>query len=180
MHNPYDVTDVLAALGEAYPAIDFQPRPLIKRAEASDEQICIAVRPEQLVETMMFLKGDTRCQFNQLCDLTCVDYLDFPDAADRYGVTYSLLSIEKGHRIWAKCFVNDPKPEVPSVTCVWKGAEWPEREVWDLFGIKFHGHPDLRRIVTWEGFEAHPLRKDYPLRGIGEREDYTRLTRDSA
>lgn len=180
MGNPHDVTDVLAALAGTFPAIDFRAHSLIKRTDPSDEQTCIVVESAQLIEIMMFLKSDERCRFNQLCDLTCIDYLDFPDAKDRFGVTYSLLSIEKGHRLWAKCFVNDPNPEVPSVTCVWKGAEWPEREVWDLFGVKFSGHPDLRRIVTWEGFEAHPLRKDYPLHGAGEREDYTRLTRESS
>lgn len=178
--NPLDVTNVLAALKDAFASIDFAPRSLIKKANAENEQTCLVLAPDKLVEVMTFLKTDERCKFSQLCDLTCVDYLDFPDAADRFGVMYSLLSIELGHRIWAKCFVNDPNPEVPSVTGVWRGANWLEREVWDLFGIKFTGHPDLRRIVTWEGFVAHPLRKDYPLRGMGEREDYSTLTRDSA
>ena len=178
--NPLDVTNVLAALKDAFASIDFAPRSLIKKANAEYQQTCLVLAPDKLVEVMTFLKTDERCKFSQLCDLTCVDYLDFPDAADRFGVMYSLLSIELGHRIWAKCFVNDPNPEVPSVTGVWRGANWLEREVWDLFGIKFSGHPDLRRIVTWEGFVAHPLRKDYPLRGMGEREDYSTLTRDSA
>ena len=170
--NPLDVTNVLAALKDAFASIDFAPRSLIKKANAENEQTCLVLAPDKLVEVMTFLKTDERCKFSQLCDLTCVDYLDFPDAADRFGVMYSLLSIELGHRIWAKCFVNDPNPEVPSVTGVWRGANWLEREVWDLFGIKFSGHPDLRRIVTWEGFVAHPLRKDYQLRGMGEGEDY--------
>ena len=77
-------------------------------------------------------------------------------------------------------FANDPEPTVPSVVGIWAGANWMEREVWDLFGVRFEGHPDLRRIMTWEGFEAHPLRKDYPLHGRGEREDYEVVTRDSA
>ncbi len=128
---------------------------------------------------MRFLYEDSALSFEQLCDLTCVDYLDFPDATDRFGVTYSLLSLTHGHRLWVKCFVNDPEPTVPSVTGIWNGANWLEREVWDLFGVRFAGHPDLRRIVTWEGFEAHPLRKDYPLRGRGEREMYPVVHRDS-
>ena len=66
------------------------------------------------------------------------------------------------------------------MTGIWKGADWLEREVWDMFGVRFTGHPDLRRILTWEGFKAHPLRKDYPLRGRGEREDFERLTPQSA
>ncbi len=95
-------------------------------------------------------------------------------------MTYSLLSISLGHRLWIKCFVNDPDPEVPSATAVWAGADWMEREVFDMFGVVFAGHPDLRRILTWDGFEANPLRKDYPIRGRGEREDYSVVVRGSA
>ena len=134
----------------------------------------------RLLEVMRFLRDDPRCAFEQLCDLTCVDYLDFPKARDRFAVIYSLLSLTLEHRLWVKCFVNDPDPEVPSVVGVWKGADWLEREVWDMFGVRFTGHPDLRRILTWEGFEAHPLRKDYPLEGQGERTNFEKVTRDSA
>lgn len=142
--------------------------------------MCVRVPPDRLFEVMQFLHDDGRCRFEQMCDLTCVDYLNYPQARDRYGVTYSLLSISKGHRLWVKCLVNDPSPEVPSVTPIWKGADWLEREVYDLFGVRFVGHPDLRRIVTWEGFEAHPLRKDYPLHGRGERENFDVVARDGA
>ena len=178
--NPLDVQPVLDALRGNFGDIDFQPAPLLVREDKSEEQTCIRIPSDRLFEVMRFLKDDGRCRFDQLADLTCIDYLDFPDAVDRYAVTYCLLSTSMGHRFWVKCFVNDPTPEVPSVTAIWKGANWPEREVWDLFGIRFSGHPDLRRIMTWEGFEAHPLRKDYPLRGRGEREDYERITRESA
>lgn len=170
----------LAALAERFPALDFQPAPLARLRDAARQQTCIRVAPERLLEVMRFLHDDARCRFDQLSDLTCVDYLNFPNATDRYAVTYTLLSTATGHRLWAKCFVNDPEPQVPSVTGIWKGAEWLEREVWDLFGVKFAGHGDLRRILTWEGFTAHPLRKDYPLRGRGEREDYERIRRESA
>ncbi len=171
------IVDVLA---ERFPDIDFAPAPLLKCEDKRAEQLCVRVAADRLVEVMRFLYDDKRCSFEQLCDLTCVDYVDFPDARDRFAVVYALLSVSRGHRLWAKCFVNDPEPEVPSVTGIWKGADWLEREVWDLFGIRFTGHPDLRRIVTWEGFEAHPLRKDYPLRGRGERESFDVITRDSA
>jgi NADH-quinone oxidoreductase subunit C len=160
--------------------MDFAPAPLLARDNAEDEQIFVRVEPANLLEVMRFLYEDERCAFEQMCDVTCVDYLNFPKARDRYGVTYSLLSISKGHRLWVKCFVNDPTPEVPSVTPIWNGANWLEREVWDMFGVKFTGHPDLRRILTWETFGAHPLRKDYPLQGRGEREDFERLTRESS
>lgn len=176
----YNVDNVLAALAGRFSAIDFAAAPLLADVAKAEEQICIRVQANQLVEVMRFLHDDSRCAFDMLADLTCVDYLDFPDATDRYGVTSTLVSTTLGHRMWVKCFANDPAPEVPSVTCVWKGANWMEREVWDLFGVRFTDHPDLRRIMTWEGFEAHPLRKDYPLRGRGEREDFERITRETA
>ncbi len=172
---------VMAALEDAFGDVDLPAAPLLDRAGAPGgvEQIFVRVPAERLVEVSRFLRGDGRCDYAQLCDLTCVDYLEFPKARDRFGIIYSLLSLERNHRLWLKCFVNDPNPEVPSVTGVWRGADWLEREVWDLFGVRFSGHPDLRRIMTWEGFEAHPLRKDYPLRGRGEREDYPVVTRES-
>jgi NADH-quinone oxidoreductase subunit C len=174
-----DVSNIISILKSEFADIDFAPAPLIERGHRNaDDQMCVRIPPERVLDVMRFLHDDERCNFDQLCDLTCVDYLEFPDARDRYGVTYSLLSTAHNHRLWAKSFVNDPDPVVPSVVPVWKGADWLEREVWDLFGVRFGGHPDLRRIVTWEGFEAHPLRKDYPLRGRGERESYTVVERD--
>ncbi len=172
---------VISALSEGFSDVDFSPSPLMDRADGAvgAEQIYVRVPADRLLEVMRFLRNSEACAFEQLCDLTCVDYLNFPKATDRYGVVYSLLSLSRNHRIWVKCFVNDPSPEVPSVTGVWAGAEWMEREVWDMFGVRFSDHPDLRRILTWEAFEAHPLRKDYPLRGRGEREDYEVLTRES-
>ncbi len=170
----------VAALTSKFADIDFAPAPLLSRpGDDTAQQMCVRIPPDRLPDVMRFLHDDPRCHFEQLCDLTCVDYLNFPKAKDRYGVTYSLLSLTNEHRLWAKCFVNDPSPEVPSVTGIWKGANWMEREVWDMFGVRFTGHPDLRRILTWEAFKAHPLRKDYPLRGRGEREDFEVVTRDS-
>ncbi|MFO0973482.1 MAG: NADH-quinone oxidoreductase subunit C [Phycisphaerae bacterium] len=160
--------------------LDLAPAPLVTRKEVPGDQWFVRVPAARLIELLTFLRDDPRTACAQLCDLTCIDYLHFPHATDRYGVVYSLLSLEHNHRLWVKCFVNDPDPAVPSACGVWPGAEWLEREVFDLFGVRFDGHPDLRRIVTWDGFESHPLRKDYPLRGKGERENYPVLTRDSA
>ncbi len=175
-----ETQQVIDALKEAFADIDFQPAPLLDRdGKPGVEQVFVRVAAVRLEPVMTFLHDDSRCDFQQLCDLTCVDYLEFPKARDRYGVIYSLLSLRRNHRLWVKCFVNDPDPEVPAVTGIWHGAEWMEREIWDMFGIRFTNHPDLRRILTWDGFEAHPLRKDYPLRGQGERENYKVLTRDS-
>jgi NADH-quinone oxidoreductase subunit C len=171
----------IEALQERFPHIRFAPEPMLVRPDGTTGgQFQVRVPAEALIDVLSFLLNDERCRFEQLCDLTCVDYLNFPGARDRFGVLYSLLSLTHGHRLWVKCFVNDPDPELPSVTGLWKGANWLEREVYDMFGIRFVGHPDLRRILTWEGFPAHPLRKDYPLRGRGERENYEIVTRESS
>jgi len=160
--------------------IDLAPAPLIAGRARGRAQMCLRVGPDRLLEVMRFLHDDGQTQFDLLSDLTCVDYLNFPGARDRFGVIYNLYSTAHLHRLWAKCLVNDPDPRVPSVTAIWTGADWLEREVYDLFGVRFDGHPDLRRLLTWEGFGAHPLRKDYPLRGRGEREDYRVIGRETA
>ena len=115
--------------------------------------------------------------FELLVDVTCVDYLHYRGAKDRFGLVYLLANAETAERVTVRCFVNDPEPTVPSVVDLWQGANWLEREVWDLFGIRFSGHPDLRRIVLPEEFTAHPLRKDYPLQGRGERHNLPVVTR---
>ncbi len=171
---------ILSAVSEAFPVLNLELKPLLTRGSEPGDQLYIRVEPVNLIDVLRFLRDDDRTKFEQLIDLTCVDYLNFPDAADRYGVIYSLLSLTHNHRIWIKCFVNDPKPTLPSVYSLWKGADWMERELFDMFGIVFEGHPDLRRILTWDSFKAHPLRKDYPLRGKGEREDYPVLNRNDA
>jgi NADH-quinone oxidoreductase subunit C len=128
-----------------------------------------------LVELLRTLKEQWK--FDLLVDVTCVDYLDYPDARDRFGLVYLLANTETNERITVRCFVNDPQPTVPSAVPLWEGANWLEREVWDLFGIRFDGHPDLRRIVLPDEFAAHPLRKDYPLQGRGERHNFPVLRR---
>ena len=117
-----------------------------------------------------FLK--TRRKFDLLVDITCVDYLNYRDAEHRFGLVYLLASVETGERITVRAFVDDPDPAVPSAFPLWEGANWMEREVWDMFGIRFDGHPDLRRILLPEEFTAFPLRKDYPLQGRGERHNF--------
>lgn len=167
-------------LRERFPEIDFAARPLVTHEDRPGDQICVRVPADRLINVMRFLATDPRTAYDQLADVTCVDYLNYPNATDRYGVSYTLLSTVHNVRLWVKCFVNDPTPAVPSVAGVWPSADWLEREVYDLFGIQFAGHPDLRRIMTWDGFEAHPLRKDYPVEGRGERENYVVIHRDSA
>jgi NADH-quinone oxidoreductase subunit C len=115
--------------------------------------------------------------FDMLCDLTCVDYLHYPNATDRFGVIYLLTNTATGERLTVKTHLNEPDLTLPSAYPLWKGADWMEREVYDMYGIVFAGHPDLRRILMPDEFTAHPLRKDYPLRGRGERHNFPTLTR---
>jgi NADH-quinone oxidoreductase subunit C len=134
-----------------------------------------AVVPEsRLFEALRALKT---AGFDLLVDITAVDYLHYPNARDRFGLVYLLTNTATGERITVKTFLNEPDITVRSVFGLWKGADWMEREVYDLYGIVFEGHPDLRRILMPEGFEGHPLRKDYPLRGRGERHNFAPLTR---
>lgn len=173
--------DAIQALKEGFPDLQIEARPLVTYLDGREsDQLWVRIPPERMLEVLRFLYEDPRTRFEQLCDLTCVDYLDYPGADDRFGVVYSLLSHTHNHRLWIKVFVNDPDPELPSVTSIWKGADWPEREVYDMFGIRFRGHPDLRRILLPQNFKDHPLRKDYPLQGKGEREDFEVVWRDSA
>ena len=95
--------------------------------EIGQAQMCLRVAPDRLIEVLDFLADDPRTQFDQLSDLTCVDYLEFPEARDRFGVIYNLVSTSLNHRLFVKSFVNDPNPQLPSVTDVWRGAEWLER-----------------------------------------------------
>jgi NADH-quinone oxidoreductase subunit C len=135
----------------------------------------VHVAPERLYETAEFLK--TTCGFDMLVELGAADYLHYPDAKDRFGVWYVLLNTTDEARLIVKTFVNDPDPTLPSVFPLWKGADWMEREVYDMYGIVFDGHPDLRRILLPDEFTSFPLRKDYPLRGRGERHNFAAITR---
>jgi NADH-quinone oxidoreductase subunit C len=116
-------------------------------------------------------------EFDTLIDLTAVDYLEYPNATDRFGVVYALLSTTNDERLIVKTFLNPPDLQLPSAYPLWRSADWMERELFDMFGISFAGHPDLRRILMPEEFTAFPLRKDYPMKGRGERHNFPVLTR---
>jgi NADH-quinone oxidoreductase subunit C len=135
----------------------------------------VLVPAERLYPLMECLKLE--CGFDMLAELTAVDYLRYPNARDRYGVVYGLLDTTTGVRLYVKTYVNDPDPTVATVFPLWKGADWLEREVYDMYGIVFGGHPDLRRILMPEEYTSFPLRKDYPLRGRGERHNFPTITR---
>lgn len=118
--------------------------------------------------------------FDLLVDITCVDYLQYRDATDRFGLVYLLANTLTNERLTLRVFLSEPDLSVASATSLWEGANWLEREVWDMFGIRFEGHPDLRRLLMPEEFTAHPLRKDYPLQGRGERHNFPVLARREA
>jgi NADH-quinone oxidoreductase subunit C len=133
---------------------------------------------DSLYEVLRTLKE--RLGFDLLVDVTCVDYLHYRGAAERFGLVYNLANTQTNERLIVRTFPGGPEPAVSSVVDLWEGANWLEREVWDLFGIRFEGHPDLRRVVLPDGFEAHPLRKDYPLQGRGERHNLPVITRSES
>ena len=127
-------------------------------------ELIIRIEPSKVVKVMTFLRDDTNCRFQQMMDLTAADY---PDRAERFDVIYNLLSLRHNQRIRVKLSTDEDTP-VPSITGVYTVANWFEREIWDLFGVFFSDHPDLRRILTDYGFEGHPMRKDFPLTGYVE------------
>jgi NADH-quinone oxidoreductase subunit C len=130
-------------------------------------EVTVTVAKDAIIEILSFLKQTL--QFNQLTDLTAVDYLGKKD--DRFMMVYQLLSIPHKDRLRIKTAVSEAACSIPSAVQVWATANWLEREVYDLFGITFEGHPDLRRILMTDDWVGHPLRKDYPLQGP-DREPY--------
>ncbi len=137
---------------------------LVLSCEVKLGELTIVVRTRAIVEVLTYLRDNVHCAFTQLVDLCGVDY---PGRDQRLEVVYNLLSITNNLRIRVKAATDEGTP-VPSVTGVFQAAGWYEREAWDLYGIFFSDHPDLRRILTDYGFEGHPMRKDFPLTGFVE------------
>ncbi|MGD1880162.1 MAG: NADH-quinone oxidoreductase subunit C [Kiloniellaceae bacterium] len=128
------------------------------------DQLNLHIRRDGIIKVLTLLRDDQNCQFKQLVDLTAVDR---PDQAERFEVVYNLLSLKQNQRVRVK-LTTDERTPVASVCKTFSSAIWLEREAWDMFGIFFADHPDLRRILTDYGFEGHPLRKDFPLTGFKE------------
>jgi len=127
-------------------------------------ELTLTAKREAIIEVIRFLHDDTNCRFVSIVDVCGADY---PERAERFDVVYHLLSPTRNLRIRVKVATDDQTP-VPSVTPIFPGADWYEREAYDLYGILFSGHPDLRRLLTDYGFDGHPLRKDFPLTGFVE------------
>ncbi|KAF8499146.1 NADH or F420H2 dehydrogenase [Russula emetica] len=136
----------------------------IQQFSVLKDELTLYVAPSAVIPVLTFLRDHSQCQFKSLMDISGVD---FPERDKRFEVVYHLLSIEYAARIRVKTYAGEADA-VPSATPAFSGANWYEREAWDLFGIFFKDHPDLRRILTDYGFEGHPLRKDFPLTGYTE------------
>ena len=136
----------------------------VKKSEINFKQLFIDVEVEDIVSTILFLKTNEKCKFKQLIDITAVDY---PQKEKRFKIVYLLLSHENNFRVIINVNI-DEKDLIPSITKIFPAANWMEREVFDMYGVSFKDHPDLRRILTDYGFEGYPLRKDFPLTGHNE------------
>ena len=169
--------------------VEEQPKPLVlEKLEAhhadallaQDEArgtVVVVVRKEQAYAVLEYLKTDPELAYTYLVDVTAVDNSQMESELmqydyARYMVVYQLYSYAGQCRLRVRVPVHENELSIPSVTALWQGANWLERETYDMFGINFDGHPDLRRILMPDDFDGHPLRKDYPLRGRGERERF--------
>jgi NADH-quinone oxidoreductase subunit C len=144
------------------------------------DNLRVFLTPAQLIPALTTLKNEAGFE---LIEIGGVDYLAYPGRAagsSRFEVHYVVLNQDTHERLILKVGVEESSPTLPSIQPLWMGADWMEREIFDMFGIVFEGHPDLRRILMPEEFTAYPLRKDYPLRGRGERHNFPRLTRNES
>ena len=154
-------TQIISSIQKEY------PEDILDQTVFSEEDI-LHVRSSNIFDILNLFKDN---KFNFLSDLTAVDNLTL-GGFERFAVVYHLLSHETAERVTIKAYVSEDKPELPSAESLWKTADWQEREIYDLFGISFKGHPNLVRIMNPDNYKGHPLRKDYPRLGMKERDDF--------
>ena len=135
----------------------------ILKSEVNLGDLVVSIEKSSLLDFCRVLKMDTELNFNLLVDITAIDWLD--SKSNRFEMVYHFLSFTNHHRLRLKASLEEADPSIDSLVSLWAGANFLEREVWDMYGIKFIGHPDLRRILMYDEFEGHPLRKDYPVQG---------------
>ncbi|HYG77573.1 MAG TPA: NADH-quinone oxidoreductase subunit C [Planctomycetota bacterium] len=145
------------------------------------KQATLRIKHTANVKVLRFLRDDPSAKFEMLTDVTCVDSLRLPDDMlieypERFAVVYQLTSLVHNERLRVKAYVPEEPCEIDSVTGLWDAANWGEREAYDMFGVVFRNHPDLKRILMPDNYEGHPLRKDYPLKGRGERDNFPKYT----
>ncbi|GAA5896235.1 hypothetical protein JCM6882_008527 [Rhodosporidiobolus microsporus] len=163
--NPVDKFAPYSAALQEYGAWIMASLPkFVQQTSVYKDELTLYVAPSAIVPVMYFLRDHTNCQYKAVMDICGADY---PTRSKRFEVVYHLLSVRHNSRIRVKTYADETSP-VPSIVNVFRGADWYEREAWDMYGILFSGHPDLRRILTDYGFEGHPLRKDFPLTGYTE------------
>ncbi len=138
----------------------------------------LTIQPKKSLEILRTLRDGFG--MDMLIDVTAVDYLEYPGAKDRFEVVYCLLNTESGQRLIVTTFLNEPDLRLDSVYSLWTSADWLEREVYDMFGIVFDGHPNFKRLLLPDEFASFPLRKDYPLKGRGERHNFPVVTRSES
>jgi len=138
----------------------------------------VTVREDAIEDVLRYLRDEPDLGYELFLDLTCADYLKLPELAPaRFGLLYVLYSFEQDAYARIRVYIDADDVEVPTASSVFPGAGWAEREIYDLYGIRFAGHPDLQRILLPDGYRGHPLRKDYPLKGRGERDSFPVITR---
>ena len=165
--KPSDIEAVKSLLAELLPGVS------LEWSEFRD-QTRVVCRASELLKCLNAFKT---VGFDQLTDLTAVDLLEYGNVNDRFEVVYCLLNVDSGLRLIAKTYLNEPDLTIPSATGVWFGADWLEREVYDMYGILFSGHPNFKRLLLPDDFQSFPLRKDYPVKGRGERHNFPVITR---
>lgn len=158
------MSEALEALNELGAVIEAKRADQVVGWSVAFGELTVTIRPDALPGFIEFLKTDRACRFSTLVDITAVDW---PSRDERFDVVYHFLSMYQNHRIRVKCAVGEGDM-VPSITPVHQAANWFEREIFDMFGIIFKGHPDLRRLLTDYGFRGYPLRKDFPTTGYTE------------
>jgi len=161
MTQTEETAAILADLGET---ISVAQSDHVISAEVAGGELTVRVQRPGICKVLKYLRDDANCQFTQLVDLTAVDY---PEREERFEVVYHMLSMTQNLRVRVKVTATEETP-VPSASGVFSTADWFEREVWDMYGVFFSDHPDLRRILTDYGFDGHPQRKDFPLTGYVE------------
>lgn len=139
----------------------------------------LVVERSAIGQVLRFLRDDPELAFDFLMDLFGVDYLEM-EAAERFAVVYQLYSMKHSHRLRVKAFIPETSAAIDSVAEIYPAANWAERETYDQYGIRFTGHPDLRRILNPDDFTGHPLRKDFPVEGIGYRDQFEKIVRTRA
>ena len=133
----------------------------------SVDMLEIVVNRNDIIFFMETMKSDPDLNFSMLSSVTAVDYKTYKSSkkTHRFEAVYHLYSLEKKHRVRVQSYLNDSKPEIETLSSIWKSANWMEREAYDMYGINYINHPNMKRVLLWEGYNGHPLRKEYPLKG---------------